>query len=178
MKKLRVLLVDDDPLALEGIQRMLHWEAFGGELAGCAASGEEALALPEAERPDVVISDIRMPGMDGLEVIRQAREEGILAGLCEAAYGRWAGSLREGVAPEDCRGAFLAACAWTALAGMSGALEAAQPTPLSFSAGDLTVNTGRSERASACAGSLLAQAEVLMAPYTADGGFAFLGVRG
>ena len=105
-------------------------------------------------------------------------EEGFLAGLCEAAYGRWAGSLREGVAPEDCRGAFLAACAWTALAGMSGALEAAQPTPLSFSAGDLTVNTGRSERASACAGSLLAQAEVLMAPYTADGGFAFLGVEG
>lgn len=103
-------------------------------------------------------------------------EEGILAGLCEAAYGRWAGSLREGLSPEDCRGAFLAACAWTALAGMSGALEAAQPTPLSFSAGDLTVNAGKGP--SACAGSLLAQAEVLMAPYTADGGFAFLGVEG
>lgn len=105
-------------------------------------------------------------------------EQGTLAGLCEAACRRWADRLREGIAPEDCRGAFLAACAWTALAGMSGALEAAQPTPLSFSAGDLTVSTGKSQDLSACAGSLLAQAERLMTPYTADGAFAFLGVEG
>lgn len=71
---MKVLLVDDDPLALESIQRMLHWEAFDGELAGCAASGEEALALLEAERPDVVVSDIRMPGMDGLDLARHIYE--------------------------------------------------------------------------------------------------------
>lgn len=71
---MKVLLVDDDPLALEGIQRMLHWESFGGELAGCAASGEEALALLEATHPDVVISDIRMPGLDGLDLARHIHE--------------------------------------------------------------------------------------------------------
>lgn len=67
---MKIILVDDDPLALEGISRMLHWDRFGGQLAGCATSGGEALELLESQRPDVVISDIRMPGMDGLDLAR------------------------------------------------------------------------------------------------------------
>ena len=58
---MKIILVDDDPLALEGISRILHWERFDGCLAGCAADGREAVALLEREHPDVVISDIRMP---------------------------------------------------------------------------------------------------------------------
>ena len=65
---MKIILVDDDPLALEGISRILHWERFDGCLAGCAADGREAVALLEREHPDVVISDIRMPDMDGLEL--------------------------------------------------------------------------------------------------------------
>ena len=65
---MKIMLVDDDPLALEGISRILHWEKFGGELMGCATDGQQAVALIESQKPDVVISDIRMPSMDGLEL--------------------------------------------------------------------------------------------------------------
>ena len=46
---MKIILVDDDPLALEGISRILHWERFDGCLAGCAADGREAVALLERE---------------------------------------------------------------------------------------------------------------------------------
>lgn len=71
---MKIILVDDDPMALEGISRMLHWERFGGQLMGCAVDGEEAIQLLEKHHPDVVISDIRMPGMDGLELARYVCE--------------------------------------------------------------------------------------------------------
>lgn len=71
---MKVILVDDDPLALEGISHMLHWQEFGGQLAGCATSGKEAMELLESQHPDVVISDIRMPGMDGLDLARHISE--------------------------------------------------------------------------------------------------------
>lgn len=65
---MKIILVDDDRMALDGISRMLHWDRFGGQLMGCATSGDEAVALLEQHHPDVVISDIRMPGMDGLDL--------------------------------------------------------------------------------------------------------------
>lgn len=105
-------------------------------------------------------------------------EESVLSSLCEGAYRLWESRLRDEVEPEDCRGIFIAACAWTALGSLSGVLEAGSPAPLSFSAGDFSVSTSRSTDASACAKSLQAQAEVLMAPYTTDGEFAFLEVAG
>lgn len=67
---MKVILVDDDALALEGITHMLHWDRFGGELVGCATNGQEAVALLHEHHPDVVISDIRMPVMDGLELAK------------------------------------------------------------------------------------------------------------
>ena len=66
---MKVILVDDDALALEGITHMLHWDRFGGELVGCATNGQEAVALLHEHHPDVVISDIRMPVMDGLQML-------------------------------------------------------------------------------------------------------------
>lgn len=71
---MKIILVDDDPLALERIYRMLHWEQFGGQLVGCATSGDQAVQLLEEHKPDVVISDIRMPGMDGLDLARYIAE--------------------------------------------------------------------------------------------------------
>lgn len=65
---MKVLLVDDDYLALEGLCQMLRWENFGGELAGCATDEIEAVSIIEGTLPDVVISDIKMPRMDGINL--------------------------------------------------------------------------------------------------------------
>jgi two-component system response regulator AlgR len=67
--KLRVLVVDDEPLARERLAHLVE-EIPQAELAGVAASGEQALLLAGSLRPEVMLLDIRMPGMDGLEVAR------------------------------------------------------------------------------------------------------------
>lgn len=64
--KLRVLVVDDEPLARERLSHLVE-ELPNAELAGVAAGGEEAILLAGRLRPEVVLLDIRMPGMDGLE---------------------------------------------------------------------------------------------------------------
>jgi two-component system response regulator AlgR len=66
---LRVLVVDDEPPARERLKQLLS-ELPDTELAGEAGSGEEALAVAVEARPDVVLLDIRMPGMGGLEAAR------------------------------------------------------------------------------------------------------------
>jgi two-component system response regulator AlgR len=66
---LRVLVVDDEPLARERLSHLVE-ELPAVELAGVAASGEEALLLAGRLRPEVVLLDIRMPGMDGIEAAR------------------------------------------------------------------------------------------------------------
>jgi two-component system response regulator AlgR len=66
---LRVLVVDDEPLARERLAHMIE-DLPAVELAGVAASGEEAVLLAGRLRPEVVLLDIRMPGMDGLEAAR------------------------------------------------------------------------------------------------------------
>lgn len=63
---LRVLVVDDEPLARERLSHLVE-ELPAVELAGVASSGEEALLMAGRLRPEVVLLDIRMPGMDGLE---------------------------------------------------------------------------------------------------------------
>jgi len=64
---LRVLVVDDEPLARERLSHLVE-ELPEVQLAGVASSGEEALLLAGRLKPEVVLLDIRMPGMDGLEV--------------------------------------------------------------------------------------------------------------
>ncbi|PDO10468.1 MAG: hypothetical protein BLM47_06970 [Candidatus Reconcilbacillus cellulovorans] len=70
-----VVLVDDEPFAREGLKRLIDWKACGFEICGEAADGQEALDLIERLRPDVAVVDLRMPGLDGLEVVRIAAEE-------------------------------------------------------------------------------------------------------
>ena len=67
--KLRVLVVDDEPLARERLAHLVE-EIPDAELTGVAASGEQALLLAGSLRPEVILLDIRMPGMDGLETAR------------------------------------------------------------------------------------------------------------
>jgi two-component system, LytTR family, response regulator AlgR len=66
---LRILIVDDEPPARERLRSMLV-EAGGFEVAGEAGNGEQALQLVDSLEPDIVLLDVRMPGIDGLEVAR------------------------------------------------------------------------------------------------------------
>ena len=66
---LRVLIADDEPLATERLQLMLA-RAQGASLVGTAADGESAVTLSEELSPDLLLLDIAMPGLDGIEVAR------------------------------------------------------------------------------------------------------------
>jgi two-component system response regulator AlgR len=84
---MRVLVVDDEPLARERVLRLLA-EIGTGAVVGEAASGNEAIDRVQALAPDVVLMDIRMPGMDGLEAARHlARLERPPAVIFTTAYG-------------------------------------------------------------------------------------------
>jgi DNA-binding NarL/FixJ family response regulator len=71
---LRVVVADDQRVVREGLTLMLGL-IDGIEPVGAAADGEEALALVAAERPDVVLMDLRMPRLDGIEATRRLAEE-------------------------------------------------------------------------------------------------------
>jgi len=68
-RPLRVLVVDDEPLAVERLQLLLA-RCPGASVAGTANDGEAALRIAEAVSPDLVLLDIAMPGMDGIDVAR------------------------------------------------------------------------------------------------------------
>lgn len=70
----KVLLVDDEPEVIEAVIRKMDWEGLGFQVTGYAQNGEEALELAEANVPDVVMTDIKMPFMDGLELSRRLKE--------------------------------------------------------------------------------------------------------
>ena len=69
---LKVLIADDHPLVLQGLRQVLEAEE-GIEVVAEARSGEEVLSLVERKRPDMVLMDVRMPGMDGLMCLEAIR---------------------------------------------------------------------------------------------------------
>lgn len=73
MKRLRVLLVDDEIMIREGFKKLFDWEKHDCEVVGEAADGMEALAQIHALIPDIVIMDINIPIMSGLKVIQMSR---------------------------------------------------------------------------------------------------------
>lgn len=73
MKRLRVLLVDDEIMIREGFKRLFDWEAHDCEVVGEAADGMEAVARIGALLPDIVIMDINIPILNGLKVIQMSR---------------------------------------------------------------------------------------------------------
>ena len=71
----RVALVDDERLILEGLSRVVPWESLGCRVASTASDGREGLALIRREQPDMVLTDIRMPNMDGLTMLAALHSE-------------------------------------------------------------------------------------------------------
>lgn len=72
----RVLIVDDDPMILDGLCARPEWNAMGFEVAGCAEDGREALEWLAHNRADLVVTDIVMCNMSGLELARTLWERG------------------------------------------------------------------------------------------------------
>ena len=71
---LKVIIADDERLICRLVQALADWESLGMEVAALAENGLEALELIKSREPDILITDIRMPGCDGLELIRSAKE--------------------------------------------------------------------------------------------------------
>ncbi|WP_336774464.1 response regulator transcription factor [Paenibacillus sp. MMO-58] len=90
----KVLLVDDEPHITRNLEKVIPWEMLGLTVGGTAKNGMEALELLESESFDLVLCDIRMPVMDGLELVRHIREKGtesdiiMLSGYQDFAYTR------------------------------------------------------------------------------------------
>ena len=68
---IKALLVDDEKIELEGLRDLIPWDKLGIKVIGEASDGMKALKLADALRPDIIISDIKMPGMDGIELIKR-----------------------------------------------------------------------------------------------------------
>ena len=67
----KVLIADDEQIMREGLRLTIDWESYGFSVIGAVSNGEKALRLCEEETPDLVITDIRMPVMDGLDLTRE-----------------------------------------------------------------------------------------------------------
>lgn len=99
---LRAMLVDDEPMALEGLKLMIDWRAEGFVVCAECTNAAEALKRLDCAQPDLIVSDIRMPGMDGLALMEAARIRGfdgqfvIVSGYGDFDYAKRA--MRVGVA--------------------------------------------------------------------------------
>lgn len=88
----KILIVDDEEIEREGMAALIDWERFGMELVGTAWNGVEGLEKIRDLSPDIVLTDIKMPGMDGIQMICRVREEMpwvefvVLSGYGEFAY--------------------------------------------------------------------------------------------
>lgn len=100
-EKVSLLLADDEAEIRAGLRNILNWEEYGIAFLGTAGNGAEALDMIRCHEPDIVITDIQMPGMNGLELVKHARAEefeclfAILSGYDDFKYAQTA--IRRGV---------------------------------------------------------------------------------
>ena len=73
---LKVLIVEDEPYVRKGIVLSVDWTALDCFVVGEAANGEEGLAAALRYQPNIIITDIKMPKMDGIEMLKRLREAG------------------------------------------------------------------------------------------------------
>lgn len=96
----QVYLIDDEPWVLIGLERLISWEEYGFCVVGKSTSSKEAWGQITQLKPDVVVTDIRMPGLNGLDLLGKIREENLntkvvlVSGFAEFEYARIA--IRDG----------------------------------------------------------------------------------
>ncbi|GJM76644.1 hypothetical protein HMSSN036_88600 [Paenibacillus macerans] len=72
----KIVIIDDERQVLQGMKRAIPWEQLGAQWVGEALNGEEGLNVVRATEPDIVITDLYMPSMSGIDMIEQLRKEG------------------------------------------------------------------------------------------------------
>lgn len=71
----RVVIIDDEPIIVEGLARTVHWEKWDCRVCGTAYDGKQGLELIRKERPNIILTDISMPEMSGLAMVAGIRSE-------------------------------------------------------------------------------------------------------
>ncbi|UVI29468.1 response regulator transcription factor [Paenibacillus spongiae] len=96
---IKLMVVDDEHWIREGLKRTIDWSSHGIQFIGDAEDGYKALELIEAHVPEIIISDIKMPAMDGMELIEEIKKRGIdtkvifISGFSDFAYAQKAVKL-------------------------------------------------------------------------------------
>jgi DNA-binding NarL/FixJ family response regulator len=85
MKKIKVLIADDHHMVRQGIKQILELEN-DIEVVSQASNGEEAVEFARQYKPDVILMDINMPGMNGLQAIEELKRTMICTGLLSSQY--------------------------------------------------------------------------------------------
>lgn len=75
MKKIKTLLVDDDYLVLQDLENLINWSSLGFQLIGTATNGKKALEIASSQEPELIISDISMPVMDGFDFVETLKKD-------------------------------------------------------------------------------------------------------
>ena len=70
-----LLIVDDEEIEREGMAQFIPWDTYGMKVVGTARNGAEGLEKIAKDKPDLAIVDIKMPVMNGIEMIRKAKEQ-------------------------------------------------------------------------------------------------------
>lgn len=73
----KVLLVDDEYMIIKGLEKLIDWEALGLELAGTASNSKEAYEFSKNNHIDIVVTDVNMPFMDGIEFVKKTQSENL-----------------------------------------------------------------------------------------------------
>lgn len=89
---MKVLIIDDEPIVREGLKNIIDWNALGFTICGEAVNGIDGLDMIMASNPELVLLDIKMPKMNGIELAQEARKRGykgkiiILSGYSDFGY--------------------------------------------------------------------------------------------
>ncbi len=120
-RKLRVFIVDDEKLIRDGLRKLLHWEELGFSICGEAANGRDALPAILELQPDIVLTDLKMPFMDGIALAENLADKAseilviVLTGFDEFHYAKAAVHagvfefLLKPAAPDELKSALLRA---------------------------------------------------------------------
>jgi two-component system, response regulator YesN len=179
---IRIVIADDEKMIREGLRRTMPWAEMGIEVAGVAADGERALELIKETRPRIVLTDVRMPKMDGLELLRRVKGEFpetcivMLSGFDEFAYVREAVKggamdyLLKPVTAEELRGVItrVKERIGAEASGLKRGREARRAVEESMAAYRTAARLGQARAAKACLDSIYGDERVRSLPVSSQ----------